>query len=300
LADVKDALYHFRVDAIVRTNIGCIWTIIATSPHQPGSKNRGSTHFRPARNRKTAVRGKRCTTAEQTTAAAEKAAEAEIKASNERQLVSYTGDQVLVGLVQFFVFILQLIAFAVQAVYMRRSAAEMRKTTEAAEKVSRDQIAHSHQIERAYISGGGAPEVNLVDLGTETTPGAMGGGKTVSLGIAKIPTGSFTLCVNGYGKTPGELWRIGIGFCEADNVPSEPDYRVFDHHDWFGPGTMGRPIHRLAIPKMKNPAIYGRFFYRDIFGGNHSSGFINELGTNRNESIPLLAPAAYTAERDEN
>src|SRR5689334_12939537 len=42
--------------------------------------------------------------------------------------------------------------------------------------------------------------------------------------------------------------------------------------------------------------VYGRFYYRDIFGRRHSCGFINEIGPN-GESVPILAPAAYTEER---
>ena len=95
-------------------------------------------------------------TAEQQTEAEKQARDAQLKSIHDEKLIDYTGDLVLVGLVQFAVFLLQLIAFVVQAIYIRASAEEMRKTTEAAENVAKDQIAHSHKIERAYMSGGGA------------------------------------------------------------------------------------------------------------------------------------------------
>src|ERR1700682_5849539 len=72
-----------------------------------------------------------------------------------------------------FIGLLQLIAFIKQASYMAESAKEMKKTTDATVKASLDQIEHSHKIERAYISGGGAPAVIMADLGTERTLGVM-------------------------------------------------------------------------------------------------------------------------------
>jgi hypothetical protein len=68
-------------------------------------------------------------TAEQKTDAEKKDNDAAIKAADDKKLVEYTGYQVLIGIVTFFIFVLQLAAFSLQARYMRRTVTEMRKTT---------------------------------------------------------------------------------------------------------------------------------------------------------------------------
>lgn len=223
-------------------------------------------------------------TAEQQTASEKETAEAKIKASREEKLITYTGDLVLVGLVQFLVFVLQLIAFVVQATYMRRSAEEMRKTTEAAEKVSRDQIAHSHQIERAYMSCGGVPARRRQD-----EPGTYGG-----IVVKFILTGEFEVHVNNHGKTTGEFMQIAIGFCDATNIPLEPTYHPEPFHDWIGPGTQSRPMLWKKIDPPNASAVYGRIYYRDIFGECHDSGFLQDIRPD-GSSFALKGPPAYTA-----
>jgi hypothetical protein len=150
--------------------------------------------------------------------------------------------------------------------------------------ISKNQLAHSHQVERAYISGGGVPETKL--------EGQFFGSSLRNGEIRQVPvlTGNFELHINNHGKTPGELMQIAIGFCDADNIPPEPIYDPQPFHDWIGPGTQSRPMDHRPIPTDRPAtAVYGRLYYRDIFGGSHSSGFIQR------GSAPLLAPAAYTA-----
>jgi hypothetical protein len=168
-------------------------------------------------------------------------------------------------------------------------------------RINDRQLAHSHQIERAYVSGGGAPEVEEHDLGTETTQSPMVGigSRTRHLGIERRPTGNFVVCVNNYGKTPAELQWVGIGFCDVQNIPEAPTYNFVYRLDRVQPGDRGRPVFNAAIPKGMT-VIYGRFYYLDIFGGRHSCGFINEIGIERNRSDPILAPTAYTEERNES
>lgn len=63
--------------------------------------------------------------------------EAAVKAADDKRLVEYTGYQVLIGIVTFFIFVLQLIAFSLQAGYMRRTVVEMRHTTHATIRAAR-------------------------------------------------------------------------------------------------------------------------------------------------------------------
>jgi len=107
--------------------------------------------------------------------------------------------------------------------------------------------------------------------------------------------------INNYGKTPADLTGIGFGFCDAKSIPPEPIYEHRYRWDQVQPGDRGRAVFPIDIPKDKPAtAVYGRFYYRDIFGGHHSCGFINEIGVEMNRSDPIPAPAAYTEERDES
>src|SRR5260370_27808604 len=65
-------------------------------------------------------------TAEQKADADKEKESAKLKAADDRKLIEYTGYLVLVGVVQFGVFILQLITFSLQARSMRRAPDEMR------------------------------------------------------------------------------------------------------------------------------------------------------------------------------
>jgi hypothetical protein len=153
-------------------------------------------------------------------------------------------------------------------------------------------LRHAPQVERAYISGGGVPVTEIVRYTSSPAPSFPGGAAQAFTPVSK-PTGIFELHINNYGKTPGELTQIGIGFCEAFAVPPTPDYTLLYFQDWIGPGVQGRPLHRIPIPaNFSFPAIYGRFYYRDIFGASHSSGFI--LAIELTGTLPVLAPSAYT------
>jgi hypothetical protein len=166
--------------------------------------------------------------------------------------------------------------------------------------VSRDQLTHSHQVERAYVTVGGAPQVNITDLGTQTTPGTMGGGLTKSLGTTRIPTGAFQLTLSNNGKTLGDVWQIGIGFCDANQIPPDPQYAIRHWSQRIGPGVKDEPlVVPYAMPSISPLAVYARVFYSDIFGGNHSSGFVHLVNKQFGTSEPWPAPRAYTEERDE-
>jgi hypothetical protein len=175
-----------------------------------------------------------------------------------------------------------LVAFCVQAWYMRASARQVRRTTD-------DQLAYGHQIERAYMSIGGVPEKHIVE---RTFIGADEERHTVR---DVEPTGRFEVHLNNHGKTTGELMNIAIDFCDADVIPSQPAYDPQPFHDWIGPGTQSRLVDWRDIPNDRPAsAVYGRVYYRDIFGKDHSAGFIQSISPDGG-TAPLLAPLAYTA-----
>jgi hypothetical protein len=84
-------------------------------------------------------------TPEQQTAAERDAAEAKVKASREERLLEYTWYLVIVGAVQFLIFLLQLIAFSYQAYKLRQTV----QSSERAIAVTR--IIGEAQV-RAYVS----------------------------------------------------------------------------------------------------------------------------------------------------
>jgi hypothetical protein len=137
----------------------------------------------------------------------------------------------------------------------------------------------SPDTERAYMSAGGVRVILLAPL-----PAGQFGPPT--------PVPAFEFHVNNHGKTPGETWEYGIGFCDINNIPPTPVYRRTYYHDWMGPGTQSRPIARIPLPPNNNTAVFGRIFYRDIFGIRRSSGFIQNIIPD--QAAPLLAPQVYT------
>jgi hypothetical protein len=113
---------------------------------------------------------------------------------------------------------------------------------------NRTQVKHMREVERAYIWGGGP----LTLLGS-----------------------ALQLTVNNYGKTPGLLIEYAVGFCSRTNIPPTPQYSLRQHyHDWIPPiPEMIKPIRVIAFAQ-PDPLIYGRFWFRDIWGATHSIGFV--------------------------
>jgi hypothetical protein len=214
---------------------------------------------------------------------AQEAKDRKERTANDRELINYSRDlDILTGILAA-VGLLQLMAFGFQARYMQQSAKEMRKTTEAAEAVSKDQIAHSHKVERAYMSCGGVPARRR-----QEEPGTDGG-----IVVRLILTGEFEVHVNNHGKTTGEFTQIAIGFCDAANIPPEPIYNPEPFHDWIGPGTQSRPMVWKKIDPPNASAVYGRIYYRDIFGELHDSGFLQDIRPD-GTTTALKGPPAYT------
>jgi hypothetical protein len=139
------------------------------------------------------------------------------------------------------------------------------------------QIRHSRITERAYVSGGG---------------------------LYNTAVQRFELHINNYGKTPGEILRIEIGFCEQTAIPPTPQYDPQSEiviRDFLPPNLQSRRFSFIAVPgHLRAPVIYGRFHYRDIFRrGFRSAGFIQSIDRNTGASFPIPAPNAYTDETDD-
>ena len=156
--------------------------------------------------------------------------------------------------------------------------------------VSARTIQHFRVSERAYFSGGGVG-ANLI-LGT--SPITYRRGREIIAYTRNVVGGYFEVHINNYGKTPGELLEIGVGFCDAAlPIPETPQYDWQHFNGWFGPGTHGHPLIRAPIPAgFQSPAVYGRFRFRDIYGKKRTAGFILEI--THFGSVSVSAPSAYT------
>lgn len=146
--------------------------------------------------------------------------------------------------------------------------------------INQSQLAHSHQVERAYFSGGCSIE-------TRRSQRAMADLVTRKLVERREPTGNVEIHVNNYGKTPGEMLEISVEFCEASAIPAEPIYNRSTCRDWIAPGTEHRVIDVRMVPeKISNPVVYARLYYRDIFSEKvHSCGFIQDIQGHRSRTL---------------
>jgi hypothetical protein len=194
-------------------------------------------------------------------------------------LAAFTLLIVLVGGGQLVLFWVQLRLIRVSADAAKDSAGAAHRAIDETEK--RDIILH-----RAYVSGGGVPARRIVEVYSTAT------GQTAR---STPLSGDFEIHMNNQGMTPAELMEIAIDFCDAAKIPPEPNYSREPFHDWLGPGTQSRPMLWRKIPTDRPAsAIYGRIYYRDIFGRYRSSGFIQSILPDGG-TAPLLAPPAYTA-----
>jgi hypothetical protein len=202
-----------------------------------------------------------------------------------RQRLSIIWQRTWTDPVAFYTFVLSIftgllaVVSATQIIFLIRTDKITRITAEAAQK-SAD---HIPRVERAYLSGGGAPS-NLQPIDPQN----------IRAGIRHM---NFMLDINNYGKTPGELLEFGIGWCEFDEVaqlPTRPNYRWFFFRDFIRPDTSSRHLVEIGIPENAriDPVIYGRYGYQDIFGAKHSDGFIQRGGT------PIIPPHSSYTESD--
>lgn len=143
-------------------------------------------------------------------------------------------------------------------------------------KANQDQLRHTKDIERAYISGGGPTDEQDRSI--------------------------FILTVNNYGKTPGILTGYAVGFCPRAAIPAGVIFNAIpkaSFHDRIPPvAGLTRGLDSARIPDdIPDPLIYGRFWFDDIWGDSHESGFVLVLDAYRQTTprgIPLNIPPAYT------
>jgi hypothetical protein len=136
------------------------------------------------------------------------------------------------------------------------------------------QLRHQRQIERPYVSGGGAPASN---------------DRTV-----------FVLTVQNYGRTPGVISHYAVELCLRGNLPPAPDY-LNANYTWvswvatISPGGQTIPLTTRPIPIGPNPVAYGRFRYTTVGRTEEFIfSFILPVGVGDNHSIVANVNPEYT------
>lgn len=123
------------------------------------------------------------------------------------------------------------------------------------------QWAHDKEINRAYVSGGGPTDV---------------------------ANKRFQLTIDNYGKTPAYLQKFAIEFCDISSIPKFPRYsKEITNKGVIAPHTTAHPLKQIRIPNYARPVVYGRFWYKDIWGRRHSFGFIQEIATGHAPQMPF-------------
>jgi hypothetical protein len=152
-------------------------------------------------------------------------------------------------------------------------------------------LRHGREVERAYISAGGLRRFIPRPIAPAYREYTL------------VDTFKFEFHVNNYGKTPGIVFQIGWGFCERNAVPNmEPAYQTKYFDSRINPGTSGLFLEAIDIPQtLTQPAVYGRVYYRTIFGDRFSSGFLYWIPPTPGDSESIAPPnPRYTDEREES
>lgn len=146
---------------------------------------------------------------------------------------------------------------------------------------------HKREVERAYVAGGGLRLMAQIPLG-----------QTI------VFRDLFELHITNHGKPPARLYHVAVGFCDAAALPAAPRYDEyrFPWYDAIGPGAQSRRVTDVHIPprRYERTAICGRYYWRDIWDHDWSSGFVYEIPSNAargNVSISIEAPASYWDDR---
>jgi hypothetical protein len=201
------------------------------------------------------------------------------------RLANYTGWLALFTLFLFGGVCVQIGLFRSQLRLMHDEAGNTRIiATEA-----RQSAEHLRNVERAYVSGGATIQWQMVEE-IRITGNVLRPDRPRWLIVT----------VDNYGKTPAYVSHIAWGVCPESELPKPADLPAdYERSKMLvqmnvKPGTEGlQTILRKEFSECTGKLVYGRFYYSDIFGNLHSSGFILRVTTNN--TLPIEAPPEYTA-----
>jgi hypothetical protein len=138
-------------------------------------------------------------------------------------------------------------------------------------QVNASQLQHDRDVDRAYVSGGGR---------------------------GNWPNGPFVLTINNYGGTPATLIECAVECCELNAIPPSPKYLDDGYEPYrhprgvYPPGAKGWEVGTLSYAGFREPVIYGRFWYEDVWKGPHYYSFILTLAPGT--FLPTNISPAYT------
>ncbi len=154
--------------------------------------------------------------------------------------------------------------------------------------INRKQLKHGHQVERAYVFARLVPK-------TEDLPGTFQGTpKTISVEYVEV-------VLDNHGKTAGYVDDVALSSRPPEQSPKPADLAVdYERSKWemgisIPPGGTGvRVTKRFELRGVKGHVVYGRVYYRDIFGDSHTSGYIQWVMSNGTPAPYRAAPEFTT------
>lgn len=175
------------------------------------------------------------------------------KIANDRSLIKWTSILAIIAFIQAMIFILQACLLLKTISEMKRATVASKQAADASKKYS-DMLP---QVERAYVHAGGWFHNN---------------------------SDEFSPDIGNYGKTPAFIDKISIAICNREDLPPLPDYTnqeliglyLFPFQQPLG---IKDRISKKTRKGLKEPIVYGRVWYEDIFDDWHESGFIYTVTT---------------------
>jgi hypothetical protein len=155
-------------------------------------------------------------------------------------------------------------------------------------RVNRSQLNHARQVERAYVFA-------RIVLRTEDLPGMVQGTPT----IVHVPY--VEVVFDNHGKTPADISELALDCCIVEALPKPSDLKIDYERSkllanvQIGPGALEVRSHRKReLREAQGKVMYGRVYYVDIFGDQHSTGFIYRI-FHVGIAAPIEASAEYTS-----
>lgn len=179
---------------------------------------------------------------------------------------------IFIAIATAIILFFQLRVFRKQANLMHTTIAEMKIATQANEKAADASKKYADmlpQVERAYVHPGGWFHNNSVEFFSD---------------------------VGNYGKTPAIVKKICVEVCERSELPEMPNYsrtELVNLPLYPGQSPQSSRITNRTRKGIKDPVVYGRVWYKDIFNNEHSSGFIYDVDK-EGGTHAIEAPPSYT------
>jgi hypothetical protein len=133
---------------------------------------------------------------------------------------------------------------------------------------ARNQLRHTREIERAYLTCGG-----------DYTRDRQG-----QIVVNNAGKRLFQVHVGNYGKTPAFVSSYDVHFAKLDDLRPEAFARPVSpsrrHEDRLAPGGHTKAIIDIEIPGNED-VVYGAFWYQDIWKKDHMFRFLLRLGPER-------------------